>query len=105
MKARRQRKLPPIQTWTERIDDRTVAGIALAREHRSQQTWDGRHVVRRLAIYRRSEFVIAERQEGELRYYLGPRAEKEAREKLIAVCVKGGNSLEFAGFWENDEKA
>lgn len=105
MKPRRMRKLPPIQTWTENIDERTVAGIALAIEHRPQKTWTGRHVVRRLAIFRRSEFVIAERREGELQYYFRPRAEAEAREKLIGVCVKGGNSLEFAGFWENDEKA
>lgn len=105
MKPRRMRKLPPIQTWTENIDDRTVAGIALAREHRSQRTWVGRNYVRRLAVYQRSEFVILTWFDGELRSHYRQRSESEAREKLIGVCVKGGNSLEFAGFWENDEKA
>lgn len=104
-RKQRSRKLPPIQTWTEIIDDRTVAGIALAREHRSQRTWVGNHYVRRLAIYQKTEFVILDRQDGEPRSYYRARSETRAREKLVLACPGGGHNLVFSGYWENDEKA
>lgn len=105
MLRERKRKLPPIQTWTEVIDERTVAGIALAREHRSQRTWVGLHYIRRLAVYQRSEFVILERKEGERIRSYRERSENEAQLKLVLACPAGGHNLEFSGYWENDEKA
>lgn len=103
---RRSRKLPPIQTWTEVIDNRTVAGIALAREHRSQRTWVGNNYVRRLAIYQHTEFVILDwRQNGERWGSYRARSEEAAREKLVLACPGGGHNLKFVGYWENDEKA
>lgn len=105
MRRQRSRKLPPIQTWTEAIDINTVAGIALAREHRSQRTWVGNNYVRRLAIYQRTEFVILDRHEGEPRSYYRARSETKAREKLVLACPAGGHNLTFVGYWESDEKA
>lgn len=102
---RRSRKLPPIQTWTEDIDARTVAGIALAREHRSERTWIGNHYVRRLAIYQKTEFVILDRKEGERVPWYRARSEQAARDKLVLACPAGGHNLQFTGYWENDEKA
>lgn len=99
MKRQRSRKLPAIQTWTEIIDARTLAGIALAREHRSERAWIGRHYVRRLAVYQRTEFVILDRSAGSYR------ARSEAEAKLVQSCPAGGHNLIFAGYWESDEKA
>lgn len=102
---RRSRKLPPIQTWTEYIDARTVVGIALAREHRSERAWFGNHYTRRLAIYQKTEFVILYRMEGERIRSYRERSESEAKLKLVLACPAGGHSLQFSGYWENDEKA
>lgn len=105
MRRQRSRKLPPIQTWTEVIDARTLAGIALAREHRSQRTWIGNHYVRRLAIYQKTEFVILDWRDGERLSSYRFRSENEAKEKLVLACPAGGHNLTFAGYWESDEKA